>query len=117
MVMLMRSGAVFQSIGTAQADIRANSGIKLGMILDDQQQMLLLRLVLVRRAVEVNAIFKMPHHLAGRGIEPAPAPVVRIVARPLVDGHSKGGCRQLQQPQHLARSDRHGLVKLGAVDV
>ena len=55
MVMLIRSGAVFQSIGTVQADIRANSGIKLGIILDDQQQMLLLLLVLVRRAVEVNA--------------------------------------------------------------
>ena len=46
---------MFQSIGTAQADIRANSGVKLAMILDDQQQMLLLRLALVRRAVEVNA--------------------------------------------------------------
>ena len=55
MVMLMRSGAMFQSIDTAQADIRANSGVKLAMILDDEQQMLLLCLVLVRRAVEVNA--------------------------------------------------------------
>ena len=45
---------MIQFIGTAQADFRATSGVKLAMSLDDQQQMLLLRLVLVQLAVEVR---------------------------------------------------------------
>ena len=45
---------MFQSSGTAQADFRASSGVKLAMSLDDQQQMLFLRLVLGQRAVEVR---------------------------------------------------------------